>query len=145
MASYPPIFVANEFLRCIILEMNSDFVLDNKNYISAKRACGIYGYSSNYLAELCDSCVIDKHFKEGDLFVCEDSLKAHKLSLLSAGRQKRIKVDLEPLSGKVVPIRTHLDHRIRVIVFSSIAFLTFFVLFIILLKVIPAHALGLQG
>ena len=123
--------------------MNSDFIVDNKNYISDKRACGIYGYSSNYLKELCDSRVIDNKLKDGTVFVCEDSIKAHKLGLLSSNAVRRLKVNLEPLSGKILPIKSHLDHKAGIMVFSSIAFVIFFVLLLLLMKVLPVSILNL--
>jgi hypothetical protein len=125
--------------------MNSDFIFENKNYISDRRACGIYGYSLVYLKELCDSAVIDHKVKDGALFVSEDAIKAHKLGLLSSRPKSGIKVDLKPLTGKLLPIKSHLDHTASKMVALSFALISFATLIVFLMKIVPVTVIGLEG
>jgi len=86
--------------------MSSDLVFDNSNYILDKKACAIYGYSPSYVRDLCNSGILAHITRDGSIFVSDDALKAHKLKLLSAGAStKPISTNLEPLTGKMLPVK----------------------------------------
>ncbi|HVS79441.1 MAG TPA: hypothetical protein VHF05_00505 [Candidatus Paceibacterota bacterium] len=64
--------------------MNAEFFIDNKKYISAKRAAKLTGYATDYIGQLARNGKIDSKMIGRSWFVNEESLLGYKKDLLDA-------------------------------------------------------------
>ena len=60
--------------------MKDVLILEGKNYISAKRAALVFGYTSDYVGQMCREGKLDCKMLGRTWFVKQESVHAHKLS-----------------------------------------------------------------
>lgn len=68
--------------------MRNSLILQDKNYISAKRVQELFGYSSDYVGQLCRLGKIDAKMIGQTWFVTEESIISHKLSVNESIKDK---------------------------------------------------------
>ena len=61
--------------------MKENLILQDKNYISAKRAAEIFGYASDYIGQLCRSGKVECKMVGRSWFVTKESLVKHRISV----------------------------------------------------------------
>lgn len=76
--------------------MKDSFIFEGKKYISAKRASGISGYSSDYVGQLCRGGKLECRMVGRTWFVSEESLYLHKASI---SREEASRNRIENLRG----------------------------------------------
>lgn len=68
--------------------MRNSLILQDKNYISARRVQELFGYSSDYVGQLCRSGKIEAKMIGRSWFVTEKSIIDHKLSVNESAKDK---------------------------------------------------------
>lgn len=58
--------------------MKDNLILQDKNYISAKRAADIFGYASDYVGQLCRAGKLDSQMVGKSWFVTQESIIKHR-------------------------------------------------------------------
>ncbi len=76
--------------------MKDSFIFEGKKYISAKRASGVSGYSSDYVGQLCRGGKLECRMVGRTWFVSEESLYLHKASI---SREEASRNRIENLRG----------------------------------------------
>ena len=75
--------------------MNAEFFIDNKKYISAKRASRLTGYATDYIGQLARNGKLDSKMIGRSWFVNEESLLGYKKevvdSMFSASPERKMK------------------------------------------------------
>ncbi len=66
--------------------MGDELIFDEKKYISASRASELYGYSSDYIGQLCRKNILDFRRVGRAWYVNENSLISHKATASAAQR-----------------------------------------------------------
>lgn len=68
--------------------MRNSLILQDKNYISARRVQELFGYSSDYVGQLCRSGKVEAKMIGRSWFVTEKSIIDHKLSVNESAKDK---------------------------------------------------------
>ncbi len=83
--------------------MKDNLILQDKNYISAKRAAQIFAYTSDYIGQLCRAGKLDCKMIGRSWFVTEESITKHQISFSPESTPKAIaeipkiiEVEVEP-------------------------------------------------
>jgi hypothetical protein len=88
--------------------MKDALILQDKKYISAKRAAVIFGYSSDYVGQLCREGKIECTMVGRSWFVSEESVLSHKLSSVDAkvASDDSVKIVSVPIKQDSLPSST---------------------------------------
>ncbi len=84
--------------------MKDALILQDKKYISAKRAAIIFGYSSDYVGQLCREGKIECTMVGRSWFVSEESVLNHKLSNSESEVSTEVTPKLVEQSAPVIPV-----------------------------------------
>lgn|GEM_PF-1686353 len=86
--------------------MKDSLILEGKTYISARRASKIMSYAQDYIGQLCRAGKLDCKMVGRSWFVTEESLIAHRESILDTPEEKITKVVKNQISVVTVPVQS---------------------------------------
>jgi hypothetical protein len=112
--------------------MKDTLILQNKKYISAKRAAVIFGYTSDYVGQLCRDGKLECTMVGRSWFLNEESLLAHRLSN-SSSDVVQVAPLVEPILQKSEEVKendSHESHNKKFDLALALIFLMFSVVFL---------------